>query len=89
MMSVNLLTRTRGVAASVDRMRRAFDDRVLVLPPSEAGNTVVLAACGEPIDESFETLRAGAERLKAATGLDLAPMLARIGKAQGGDRILL
>jgi spermidine synthase len=87
MVSVNLLTRTRGVAASVDRLRRAFDDRVLVLPPSEAGNTVAIAAAGEPIDESFEALRESAARLKAGTGLDLAATLARLERAKGGGRV--
>ena len=88
MISVNLLTRTRGVGASVERMRRAFEGRVLVLPPSEAGNTVALAATGDTIDEPLHDLREAARRLKAATGLDLAPMLARVGKAQGSERIV-
>ena len=89
MLSVNLLTRTRGVAASVDRLRRAFEGRVLVLPPSEAGNTVALTASGDPIDETFDSLRATARRLRSDTGLDLAPVLARIAQARGGDRIVL
>lgn len=89
LLSVNLLTRTRGVSASVDRLRRAFDDRVLVLPPSEAGNTVAVAAAGDTVDRSFEALRSSAKRLKAVTGLDLAPLLARINRAKGGDRIVL
>jgi spermidine synthase len=89
MISVNLLTRSRGVGPSVERMRRAFDGRVLVLPPSEAGNTVVLAAEGDAIDEPLRDLRDVAHRLKAQTGLDLAPMLARVGKARAGERIVL
>ena len=89
MISVNLLTRSRGVGPSVERMRRAFDGRVLVLPPSEAGNTVVLAAEGDAIDEPLRDLRDAAHRLKAQTGLDLAPMLARVGKARAGERIVL
>jgi spermidine synthase len=88
MVSVNLLTRTRGVKASVDRLRHAFEDRVLVLPPSEAGNTVALAAAGNPIDETFEALGAAARRLRDETGLDLAPALARIAQARGGDRVV-
>src|SRR5688500_13969315 len=62
MISMNLLTRTRGVGASGERMRRAFDGRVLVLPPSEAGNTVAFAATGEPIDESLHDLRESPRR---------------------------
>lgn len=89
MLSVNLLTRTRGVAASVERLRRAFDGRVLVLPPSEAGNTVALATAGDRVDQSFEALRSRAKRLKASTGLDLAPLLARLVKVSQADRISL
>jgi spermidine synthase len=57
MLSVNLLTRTRGVKPSVDRMRRAFDDRVLVLPRAKAGNTVVIASADEAFDESAEVIK--------------------------------
>ena len=89
MVSVYLLTRTRGAGASVERMRRAFDGRVLVLPPSEAGNTVVLAAVGDMIDESLHDLREAARRLDAATGLDLASMLSRVGAIRRGERIVL
>ena len=89
MVSVNLLTRTRGVGASVERLRRAFDDRVLVLPPSEAGNTVVLAATGHPIDEPYGALLDKAQRLKTSTGLDLAPLLSRIAQARGGRGVSL
>ena len=87
MMSVNLLTRTRGVKASVERMRRAFDGRVLVLPPSEAGNTVAIAATGEAIDEDFPSLRDAAGRLRIATGLDLASALSRVEGASSKDRL--
>lgn len=89
LLSVNLLTRTRGVKASVERLRRAFDDRVLVLPPSEAGNTVAIAAVGSRIDEPFPALRESAASLKAATGLDLAPLLTRVERSTGGDRLRL
>ena len=87
-LSVNMLTRSRGVAAGVQRMRAAFGERVLALPPSEPGNTVVLAAAGEPIVEPLDDLRRAAAALKAATGLDLAPTLARLAAAHG-SRITL
>jgi spermidine synthase len=84
MVAVNLLDRRRGVAPSVERMREAFDGRVLVLPPCEAGNTVALAASGDAIEESFGELRDAAEALKTETGLNLAPTLARLIEARGG-----
>ncbi len=80
MVAINLLTRRRGIGASVARIREAFDDRVLVLPVTEAGNTVALAATGESIRESLEDLRAGASALKLETGLDLRPTIARMAR---------
>ena len=90
LMTVNLLTRTRGVGASVDRLRTAFEDRVIAIPPSDAGNTVALAAVGAEVDESFEDLRKNARALKAATGLDLLPTLGRLAQASSAqDRFVL
>ena len=82
MLAVNLLDRRKGVAASVERIREVFAKRVLVLPAGEAGNTVVLAARGRAIGESFDDLRSAALRLKAETGLNLLPTLARLVHAQ-------
>lgn len=83
MVSINLLSRSRGVGQSAARLREAFDERALVLPPSEPGNIVALAAVGRPICERLEDLRASAAALKAKTGLDLAPTIARLAAAQG------
>ena len=88
MLAVNLLTRHRSAAPSVHRLQQAFGERVLVLPPSEAGNVVALAAAGKVVDESFEELREKAAKLKAATGLDLFATLARLEKAHGSSRPL-
>ena len=86
LMSVNLLTRTRGVKASVDRLKEAFDGHVLVMPPSEAGNTVALAS-SDAVDEAFDTLRETAAQLKTATGLNLSPLLARLRVTHRGPRL--
>ena len=40
MVATNLLTRHRGVDASVDRMRKAFSGRAIALPPCSSGNVV-------------------------------------------------
>ena len=42
----NLLTRTRGAAPAIARIRRAFGDATHPLPITEAGNVVVLAGPG-------------------------------------------
>jgi spermidine synthase len=89
LMAVNLLDRRRGVAASADRIRAAFDNRVLLLPSCEAGNTIALAATGDAIEESFAELRQSAQSLKALTGLNLAPTLARYFEMRGGGLALV
>ena len=78
LMAVNLLTRRRGVAASEQRMRQAFGENVLVVPPPEAGNTIAVAGVDLPIAEPLEEIRARAGALKRRTGLNLAPTLARL-----------
>jgi spermidine synthase len=78
MLAVNLLTRRRGANPSLERLREAFGERVMLMPPSEAGNAVALAAAGPRIEESFADLRRAADRLKSQTGLDLHPAVARL-----------
>jgi spermidine synthase len=89
LVAVNLLDRRKGAQASLERLRIAFDDRVLVLPPCEAGNTVAIAASGAPMRESFDELRASAASLKERTGLNLLPMLARLAQARRAAMLIL
>jgi len=90
LLTVNLLTRTRGVGASVDRLKTAFEDRVVAIAPSDAGNTVAMAAAGTAVEESFEDLRTRARALKAESGLDLLPTLGRLASASTAqDRFVL
>jgi Spermidine synthase len=83
MMSVNLLTRRRGADPAIARLREAFDDRALTIPPSVDGNTVAVAA-GAPVEVTVRELRLAAERMKKATGLDLNNAVARIAMVYGG-----
>jgi len=76
-LAVNLVTRSRSARPSLDRLRQAFDDRVLAIAPSDAGNIVAIAVAGDEVDETWEELRARAGRLQAATGLRLESTLAR------------
>ena len=80
MVSANLLTRRRGVAASEARMRHVFGEHVMILPPPEAGNTVAIMAREAPRQASLEELRETASALRAATGLNLLPTLARLAR---------
>lgn len=81
-LSVNMLTRSRGFKATAARIAEAFDDRALVFPSCESGNAVALAAGGDPIEISFEELKKQALALKEATGLNLQPTLTRLAQAK-------
>ncbi|MDO8463964.1 MAG: fused MFS/spermidine synthase [Gallionella sp.] len=81
-MTVNLLTRSRGFKASAARIAKAFDDRALVFPSSESGNAVALAAAGHSIEIYFDDLKESALSLKEQTGLNLLPTLARLAQAR-------
>ena len=90
MVSMNLLTRRRGSDPSVGRIRQAFGERVLVIPPSDAGNAVALATRGPSIHAPFGDLRSAARALHASTGLNLMPAVTRLAEAsRGGDRLEL
>jgi spermidine synthase len=88
-LAANLLTRRRDASAALARMRRAFDDRVLALPPCEGGNTVAFAAARAPVVIGHDELRANALKLKADTGLNLLPTVARLVEARGGSQLTL
>jgi len=81
-LSVNLLSRTRGVKPSLARLAEAFGERVLVLPRSGSGNTVAFAwrEGGPGIDPA--DWPASALVLKRESGLDLRAMFAGIDREQ-------
>ena len=81
----NLLTRTRGITASLDRIREAFEGRARAMPACDSGNTIVIAATGERIDMPLAELRAAARELKRDTGLNLLPTIARLADAPVGS----
>ncbi|MEP7182613.1 MAG: spermidine synthase [Betaproteobacteria bacterium] len=83
-LATNLLSRSRGVAPSLARAREAFDGRARAFPPCASGNTIVLAATGEPIDVAPDEFGVLARRLKVETALNLLPALARWREAGGG-----
>jgi spermidine synthase len=84
MVSANFLTRRRGIAASEARMREAFGENFVVLPPPEAGNTVAVMGREPPIDVPLDELRERATRLREATGLNLLAALSRLAGSRPG-----
>jgi spermidine synthase len=88
-LAANLLSRSRGVAPSLARAAAGFGGRACALPPCVSGNTIVLAAAGDPVAVTAAELAAAARRLKADTGLNLLPTLARMAAAGGGEGFAL
>ena len=78
MLATNLLSRHRGVDASIVRMREAFGGRALALPACSSGNIVALAAIGAPVDMSPAALESRTSVLREETGLNLAPTVGRL-----------
>ena len=78
LLGVNLLGRNKGFAASVERIRTAFDGRVAVFPSCDSGNTIVFANGGEPVAVTLDEMRGRAQRLKTDSGLDLLPTISRL-----------
>jgi spermidine synthase len=77
MLVTNLLSRGKHAKPSPDPVRKAFDDRVLVLPPCDA-NTIVIAKTGAPVRISTDDLRIRAGKLRDRTGLNLHPTVSRL-----------
>ncbi len=81
-MAVNLLGLSRGVMGGFTHILNAFEDRALMFPSCESGNTIAFAAAGDPAAITLDELKEGAEMLKAETGLNLLPTLTRLIQAK-------
>jgi spermidine synthase len=81
-MAVNLLGRSRGFQASLERIRDAFEGRALAFPSTDSGNVIALAASGDEISFHLDELKEQAESLKTETGLNLLPTLTRLERSQ-------
>jgi len=81
-MAVNLLGRSKGYKASVERIRAAFEGRAMAFPSCDSGNTIAFAAAGDAVSIALDDLKKQALELKANTGLNLLPTLTRLEQAQ-------
>ena len=84
-MAVNLLGRSKGYKASLERIQTAFDGRAMAFPSCDSGNTIAFAAAGEPVSIALDDLKESALELKEATGLNLLPTLTRLEQVQSGN----
>ncbi|HRP73995.1 MAG TPA: fused MFS/spermidine synthase [Rhodocyclaceae bacterium] len=91
LMAVNLFGRSRGFKSSVERIITAFEDRALAFPSCDSGNVIAFAAEGEAVSMPLSEIRQNARVLKARTGLDLLPTVARLEQAGSlpGGRLIL
>lgn len=90
-MTVNLFGDGHRFARSLARISAAFGGRVIDLPPTEAGNVVVLAFKGPPIDVAWTALDARAALLERSLDLEartwVAMLKQRAGASPGGFQI--
>lgn len=89
LLAVNLLGRERGLLASSERIQQAFDGRVLFFPSDDHGNTIALAAAGDPIDVRVEDLLERAQRWRQEGGLNVVSTVSKLQRAGHlhGDRL--
>jgi spermidine synthase len=90
LLAVNLLGRSRGFAASKERIATAFDGRSLAFPSCNSGNVVAFARGDEPVDIAFPDILERARAVLRQTGLDLAPTAQRLRTSAclTGDRLV-
>jgi spermidine synthase len=74
----NLLSKSKGVRRSMERIEEAFDGRAVAFPSCDSGNVVAFAATGAPVDHGIGELKTAARRLKEETDLNLLPTLTRL-----------
>lgn len=90
LMVTNLFGRVPRFVPSLKRLWSVFGDRVLVLPPCEAGNVIAIAACGKRICLSWAQLEANAVALKLNSGLNLIRWTRRVQRELAtGDCLVL
>jgi len=82
MLATNLLSRHRGIDASLARLAESFDRRAMALAPCASGNVIALAVRGAPVDLDTRELAARAVALRAATELNLVPTVDRLARRQ-------
>ena len=81
-MAVNLLGLCKGVLGGFAHILDAFDDRALMFPSCESGNTIAFAAEGDPVSITLDELKENAIAFKEETGLNLLPTLTRLAQAK-------
>lgn len=80
-MAVNLIGLCNGKVGGYAHIHAAFDQRAVLFPACESGNTIAFAVEGEPLTLNLDDLQEAAERLKEEATLNLLPTLVRLEKS--------
>ncbi|MFA6920889.1 MAG: fused MFS/spermidine synthase [Gallionella sp.] len=80
-MAVNLLGLSKGVQGGFAHILSAFDDRALLFPSCESGNTIAFAADGDQVSIDLVDLKVSVLALKEETSMNLLPTLTRLVQA--------
>ncbi|MDE2343307.1 MAG: fused MFS/spermidine synthase [Betaproteobacteria bacterium] len=90
-LAVNLIGRNRNFRKSIERLKAAFEGRVLAFPACEGGNVIAFASGREPVNITIDALRHQARQLKASSALNLLPTLSRLEQSQScpGGRLVI
>lgn len=84
-LTVNLFGAHASFGKNIRRLNEAFEGRLLSLPQIDAGNQVVLAFKGPPIEVSIEQLLARAEVVESQYGLPAKKWVrSMVGRAHNG-----
>jgi len=79
-MSVNLFGQHESYEKNLQRIGKVFSDRLLLLPPAEEGNQVVLAFKGDAVSWNRDALMSKAEALEKTTKLPARRWVRSLGK---------
>jgi spermidine synthase len=80
----NLFGEHASTLRNLRRIRTAFDDRILLLPATAAGNLVVLGFCGPPLSVDWRALQSRARLLERRLRLPARAWVSEL-EARGGD----
>lgn len=78
LMICNLLGHNRGFQATKKRLQQSFEQRLIVFPSLDSGNTIAFGLGVDGLDICLEEMREQAKKIKISSGLDLAPTISRL-----------
>ncbi len=87
LLGVNLIGLSHNYKGGYAYIETAFEQRAVLFPRCESGNSIAFAASGESIDLTLDELMDRALVLEAKTGLALLPALCNLGETCDQGRL--